>query len=275
MDNIYEPTNNKQSEEVEKSVILQRQPMLIKQWRTSLDSLKSSVDFELLKASDKEDEELITILEAADYLDKKNTLLDENDDFQFSRTGFLKYQAKHMQVFDYLSQRAKNLALSTDSNSYFYSLDKHIEQQKKPTDWKHALVHFFLMLVTISALCYAGLWVVDQTQDNLLVITLLVAHFFMCIKETKDFVIKYKKNAATPFKYSLSSLGLYSINILFMYIIFSLIPILIALKFKQVWVDDVIIISLVSLGIWFFIPSGSSSKEPALIESTTKESVNV
>ena len=74
---------------------------LVKQWRLNLESIKNDISFELPSEPDNTNESLLAALEALEYLDKKNTLLDENEDFQFTDDGFEAYKAKYHVAFEY------------------------------------------------------------------------------------------------------------------------------------------------------------------------------
>ena len=80
-----------------------------------MDCLKKDVQFDPLIDPGKKDKQLASVLESVAYLDRNNTLLDENEDFQLSGPGVSKYQAKHMQVFDHLSQLAKPSVSTSNS----------------------------------------------------------------------------------------------------------------------------------------------------------------
>lgn len=216
---------------------------LIQQWREALDYLKRDVDV-VKRAGNSPDEKMISVIEDIDYLDKKNTLLDENDDFILSDSGFLTYQTKHMAVFDYLSQLVKPSELETKSKFYFVSREKHIAQKLLPTHWVHSLIHFVFIFFVIAVIGIAGTVIVVNTQDNLFVQLLL---FWFCVanfKTTKQLISEYRKAAKTPFRFNISLLGIHCANILLKVFFLCFIPILIAINSNLYWVDDIVIISL-------------------------------
>lgn len=246
---------------------------LIKQWRTTLACLMKDSEFE--KMSIPEDEKLTSVRESIEYLDKKNNLLDDNDDFQLSDDGFSAYKAKHMLVFDYLSKLPKPAVSHLNSKFYFFSRGKHIEQQLKPSYWKHSLGHLLLMLVVISVVAFAGKLVVDQTQDNLFIKFLLIWFCFVSVATSKQLIGNYKKTAATPFRFSISLLGIHSVNILMKVGLLCFIPIIITKNYNIYWVDDVIIISLFILCIFKFKPDDNPIEHKVRKSLTEEELSNV
>ncbi|MBQ4833202.1 hypothetical protein J8L70_08115 [Pseudoalteromonas sp. MMG010] len=217
---------------------------LIQQWRVNVASLKKDTGFEVPKDPDKDDEKLISALEAMKYLDTKNILLDENEDFQLSDNGFSIYKAKHMLVFEHLSQLTKLESKSEPPKFYFFSRAKQIDQLLKPSSWVHSLFHFLIMLVVILTLGVISLLVLDKTQDNLFVKLLIGWFWIVNIKTASNLIGKYKKLAFTPFRFSISLLGIHSLNILIKVNLLCILPFLIVSTYNVYWIDDIIIISL-------------------------------
>jgi len=217
---------------------------LIQQWRTTLRCLKKDVEFEITNIKDKENEQLTKVFEAVEYLDKKNTLLDENEDFQFSDAGFLTYKANHQLVFDYLSTLNTSAQVQSKSRFYFVSREKHIAQKLLPTHWGHSLIHSVFILVVIALIGLWGVVIVAKTQDNLFVQLLLLWFCVANFKTIKQLISKYRKAAKTPFRFNVSLLGIHCVNILLKVCFLCFIPILIAINSNLYWVDDIVIISL-------------------------------
>jgi len=217
---------------------------LIQQWRTTLMCLKKDVKFEITDIKDKENEQLTEVSEAVEYLDKKNTLLDENEDFQFSEAGFLTYKINHQLVFDYLSILNKAAQVQSKSRFYFVSREKHIAQKLLPTHWGHSLIHCVFILVVIALIGLWGAVIVVKTQDNLFVQLLLLWFCVANFKTIKQLISKYRKTAKTPFRFNISLLGIHCVNILLKVCFLCFIPILIAINSNLYWVDDIVIISL-------------------------------
>lgn len=217
---------------------------LIQQWRTTLMCLKKDVKFEITDIKDKENEQLTEVSEAVEYLDKKNTLLDENEDFQFSEAGFLTYKINHQLVFDYLSILNKAAQVQSKSRFYFVSREKHIAQKLLPTHWGHSLIHCVFILVVIALIGLWGAVIVVKTQDNLFVQLLLLWFCVANFKTIKQLISKYRKTAKAPFRFNISLLGIHCVNILLKVCFLCFIPILIAINSNLYWVDDIVIISL-------------------------------
>ena len=217
---------------------------LIQQWRTTLICLKKDVEFEITDIKDKENEQLTEVFEAVEYLDKKNTLLDENGDFQFSEAGFLTYKTNHQLVFDYLSTLTKAVQVQSKSRFYFVSRKKHIAQKLLPTHWVHSLIHFIFMLVFIAVIGIAGIVIFINTQENLFVQLLLIWFCIANFKTIKQLISKHRKTANTPFRFNISLVGIHCVNVLLKMFFLCFIPIFIAIKFNPYWVDDTVIISL-------------------------------
>lgn len=251
------------------------QNQLIQQWRVNLASLKKDTGFEVPKDSDKGDEKLISALEAMRYLDTKNTLLDENKDFQLSDNGFSTYKAKHMLAFAYLSQLTKLAPQGASPKFYFFSRAKQIEQLSKPSSWVHSLFHFLITLVVILALGVISLLVLVKTQDNLFVKLLIGWFWIVNIKTASNLIAKYKKLAITPFRFSLSLLGIQSLNILIKVSLLGIIPFLIVSKYNAYWIDDIIIISLFISCLINFKPEEKPSKQVAEKDLTEAGTANV
>lgn len=220
------------------------QNQLIQQWRVNLASLKKDTGFAVPKELDKSDQKTTTGLDAIAYLDKKNTLLDENEDFQLSDDGFATYKTKHAIAFEYLSQLKKTGFERSPSKFYLFSRVKQIEQLLKPSRWIYSLFHFLITLVIILVLGLISLLVLVKTQDNLFVKLLIGWFWIVNIKTACDLITKYKKLATTPFRFSVSLLGIHSLNILMKVSLLCIIPFLIVSKYNAYWIDDVIIISL-------------------------------
>lgn len=142
------------------------QNQLIQQWRVNLASLKKDTGFAVPKELDKSDQKTTTGLDAIAYLDKKNTLLDENEDFQLSDDGFATYKTKHAIAFEYLSQLKKTGFERSPSKFYLFSRVKQIEQLLKSSRWIYSLFHFLITLVIILVLGLISLLVLVKTQDN-------------------------------------------------------------------------------------------------------------
>ncbi|MDN2664151.1 hypothetical protein OW492_12280 [Psychromonas sp. 14N.309.X.WAT.B.A12] len=217
---------------------------LIQQWRTTLMCLKKDVEFEITDIKDKENEQLTKVFEAVEYLDKKNTLLDENADFQFSDAGFLTYKTNHQLVFNYLSTLNKAAQVQSKSRFYFVSREKHIAQKLLPTHWGHSLIHFIFMLIVIGIIGFVSLLMFFKTQENLFVQLLLIWFCVANFKAIKQLISKYRKAAKTPFRFNISLLGIHCVNIFLKVCFLCFIPILITIKFNPYWVDDIVIISL-------------------------------
>ena len=99
MESSKEPSKlNKNVKKTEAEI--QEKPLsqneLIQQWRVNLASLEKDIGFEVSIEPDKSDEKVTIALDAIAYLDKKNTLLDENEDFQLSDSGFETYKTNHI-----------------------------------------------------------------------------------------------------------------------------------------------------------------------------------
>lgn len=239
------------------------QNQLIQQWRVNLASLKKDTGFEVPKELDKSDEKVTTALDAIAYLDKKNTLLDENEDLQLSDNGFATYKTKHMIAFEYLSQLKKSDLMSNSAKFYFFSRAKQIEQLSKPSSWVHSLFHFLITLAVILALGLISLLVLVKTQDNLFVKLLIGWFWIVNIKTASNLIAKYKKLAITPFRFSLNLLGIQSLNILIKVSLLCIIPFLIVSKYNAYWIDDIIIISLFISCLINFKPEEKPSKKVA------------
>lgn len=237
------------------------QNQLIQQWRVNLASLKKDTGFAVPKELDKSDQKTTTGLDAIAYLDKKNTLLDENEDFQLSDDGFATYKTKHAIAFEYLSQLKKTGFKRSPSKFYLFSRVKQIEQLLKSSRWIYSLFHFLITLVIILVLGLISLLVLVKTQDNLFV-KLLVGWFWIVnIKTACDLISKYKKLATTPFRFSVSLLGIHSLNILMKVSLLCIIPFLIVSKYNGYWIDDVIIISLFISCLINFKPEDKTSEQ--------------
>ena len=247
---------------------------LIKQWRLALESLKNDVGVGAI-SGDVSEEDFSDVLEGIDYLDRTNKLLDENDDFLLSDSGFLKYKRQHMLVFDYLSQSVKPKDSDINSKFYFVSRSKHIAQQHKISNGKHSFVHFLFIVVVILALGIASLWMVIQTQQNLVVKVLLLWFFFIHLRSAVQLIKPFKKTAATPFRFRVSLLGIHALNTFIKVNLMCFIPIGIALASKHYWVDDVIIISLATLCLFHFRPDGKQQTQTIENDNMKEEATNV
>ncbi|MBH0044679.1 hypothetical protein [Pseudoalteromonas sp. SWXJZ10B] len=266
-------TNAKVEAETQDNHLSQNQ--LIQQWRVNLASLKKDTGFEVPKELDKSDEKVTTALDSIAYLDKKNTLLDENEDFQLSDNGFATYKAKHMIAFEYLSQLKKPDLIRNSAKFYFFSRANQIEQLSKPSIWAHSLFHFLITLIVILVLGVISLLVLVKTQDNLFV-KLLVGWFWIVnIKTASNLIGKYKKLAITPFRFSVSLLGIQSLNVLIKVSLLGIIPFLIVSRYNAYWIDDVIIISLFISCLINFKPDEKPLKQVAEKDSTKAGTVNV
>ena len=246
---------------------------LIQQWREALDYLKRDVDV-VKRAGNSPDEKMISVIEDIDYLDKKNTLLDENDDFILSDSGFLTYQTKHRAVFDYLSQLVKPSELETKSKFYFVSRRKHIDQQLKRSNWMHSLGHFLFIPVVVLVLVLAGSLMVKQTQGNSIVSILLILFCILHLKAAGKLLKPFKKTATTPFKFRVSLLGIHSLNTLLKVILLCFIPIIAAAKYQHYWIDDVIIISLSILCFFHFKVNDEQTEQAVVNDLIVKEATN-
>lgn len=251
------------------------QNQLIQQWRVNLASLKKDTGFEVPKELDKSDEKVTTALDAIAYLDKKNTLLDENEDLQLSDNGFATYKTKHMIAFEYLSQLKKSDLMSNSAKFYFFSRAKQIEQLSKPSSWVHSLFHFLITLAVILALGLISLLVLVKTQDNLFVKLLIGWFWIVNIKTASNLIAKYKKLAITPFRFSLSLLGIQSLNILIKVSLLCIIPFLIVSKYNAYWIDDIIIISLFITCLFNFKTEDKPSEQLAEKGITEVRTANV
>lgn len=255
----------------------QTQLELIQQWRSTLDCLKVDTGFTSVvdATTGKINEQLLTIFEAVEYLDQKNDLLDEDDDFMLSDSGFSKYQTKHMVVFDYLSQLAKPDDTNSNSKFHLVSRSKQIKQQEKASHWFHSLVHFLFIPVALLVLGVASLLMVKQTQQNLIVIFLLLWLCFLHLKTASQLLKPFKKTAVTPFRFSVSLLGIHSLNTLLKVSFLCFVPIIATAYYKHYWVDDVIIISLSVLCLFHFKPDNKQQEQVVLSTTTNKESADV
>ncbi|TMP04864.1 hypothetical protein CWC11_10845 [Pseudoalteromonas sp. S3178] len=266
-------TNEKVEAETQDNHLSQNQ--LIQQWRVNLASLKKDTRFEVPKELHKSDEEVTTALDAIAYLDKKNTLLDENEDFQLSDNGFATYKAKHMIAFEYLSQLKKPDLIRNSAKFYFFSRTKQVEQLSKPSIWAHSLFHFLITLIVILVLGVISLLVLVKTQDNLFV-KLLVGWFWIVnIKAAGNLIGKYKKSAITPFRFSISLLGIHSLNILMKVSLLGIIPFLIVSKYNAYWIDDAIIITLFIICLINFKPDEKPLKQVVEKDLTKVGTANV
>jgi len=242
---------------------------LIKQWRTNLECLKSDIGAGSLPEMSEEQLSLVT--EGIDYLDRTNKLLDNNADFLLSDSGFLKYKTQYMLVFDYLSRSEKTEEKSSISKFYFISRRKHIEQQQKKTPWIHSLVHLLFIPVVILLLVMASIWVMDQTQNNTLVKVILFWFFSVHISAAYALLKRFKKSAATPFRFRISLLGIHSLASLLKIGLVCVVPVLVAINFKHYWVDDVIIISLVIMCFFHYKPDNNLEDQVVSVDSSKKE----
>lgn len=215
---------------------------LIKQWRASLGYLID--DLNLDKEVVLKEEQHMSVQKDIEYLEKINKLLDDNDDFQLSESGFSKYKTLHLKVFDYLSNLPKQATPQVASKFYLVNITKHFEQQELQTDWKHCLTHLVLLPIVCSVFAIIAILLVDKTQNNIVVNILLLLCFisqFSVISELFDMV---KQNAASPLRFKASLAVIYLFNRLKRFFWVCLIPIVIVMKIQPYWVDDVIIISL-------------------------------
>jgi hypothetical protein len=245
MDNTDESIDSSQeSPEIESPISEEpsSQVELIKQWRTALSCLMKDVKFSTRCIP--EGEKLISVRESIEYLDKKNTLLDEDDDFQLSESGVSKYKAKHMQVFNYLSKLSKHAIPQIKPKFYFVDIKKHLEQQLLPSKWTHFLKHLLLIPVVCIVFVVIGALMVKQTQNNT-VVNLL---FFLCVMSQfsviPELFKKVKKTVASPFKFKVSLLSIYLLSALKKLFWICLIPFLVIKRVHPYWIDDVIIVSL-------------------------------
>lgn len=278
MESNNEPSNineNVETVEVENQDNPLSQNQLIQQWRVNLASLKKDTGFEVPKELDKSDEKVTTALDAIAYLDKKNTLLDENEDFQLSDDGFATYKAKHMIAFEYLSQLKKPDLIRNSAKFYFFSRAKQIEQLLKPNRWVHSLFHLLITLVVILLLGVISLLVLVKTQDNLFVKLLIGWFWIVNIKTLSNLISKYKKSAITPFRFSVSLTGIHSLNVLIKVSLLGFIPFLIMSKYNAYWIDDVIIITLFIICLINFKPDEKPLEQVVEKDLTKAGAANV
>lgn len=278
MESNNEPSNineNVETVEVENQDDPLSQNQLIQQWRVNLASLKKDTGFEVPKELDKSDEKVTTALDAIAYLDKKNTLLDENEDFQLSDDGFATYKAKHMIAFEYLSQLKKPDLIRNSAKFYFFSRAKQIEQLLKPNRWVHSLFHLLITLVVILLLGVISLLVLVKTQDNLFVKLLIGWFWIVNIKTLSNLISKYKKSAITPFRFSVSLTGIHSLNVLIKVSLLGFIPFLIMSKYNAYWIDDVIIITLFIICLINFKPDEKPLEQVVEKDLTKAGTANV
>lgn len=261
--NNHNQVNNEQDITTDATENTPSQLDLIQQWRSTLECLKADVVFPpvLVNATDEEKNKITIVKEAIEYLDKKNTLLDDNDDFLLSESGVLKYKALHMLVFDYLSQLAKPVAVETKAKFYLVSRNKHIKQEKHRGNWIHSLIHFMFIPVVIFLLGTASLLMVKKTQENIFVIFILLSLCFLHLKTACKLLKPFKKTAVTPLKFSISLLGIHSMNTLLKVSLLCFIPIAAAFHYQRFWVDDVIIISLSVLWLFHYKPENKASEK--------------
>jgi len=267
--------DNTQDTEKNNSESPQYQSTLIKQWRTNLMCLKKDVGFDITHEQDLENKQFAHVFKAMEYLDKKNTLLDENEDFQFSDAGFLAYKMNHMLVFDYLSQLTVSSAPISRSRFYITSRVKQIKQQLKPTAWLHSIVHFIFLFIVTLVLGLISFLAIVKTQDNLFVKLLLAWFCFVNLSTAKQLIGKYRKLAATPFRFSLSLLGIHSVNVFLKVIVFCVIPFLIINKNNPYLGDDFIIIGLFIVCIFNYRVADESRENIIPKDLSKVESPNV
>lgn len=278
MESSKEPSKlNKNVKKTEAEI--QEKPLsqneLIQQWRVNLASLEKDIGFEVSIEPDKSDEKVTIALDAIAYLDKKNTLLDENEDFQLSDSGFETYKTNHILAFEYLSQLKKPELKESSPKFHFTSRAKQVEQLSKSSSWVHSLYHFLITLVVMLVLGFASLLVLVKTQDNLFVKLLIGWFWIVNIKTASNLIGKYKKSAITPFRFSVSLLGIHSLSILIKVTLLCIIPFLIVSKFKAYWIDDIIIISLFISCLINFKPHEKPSKQLADKDLTEAGTANV
>ena len=248
---------------------------LVKQWRLNLESIKNDISFELPSEPDNTNESLLAALEALEYLDKKNTLLDENEDFQFTDDGFEAYKAKYHVAFEYLSGLEKFNPNKSPAKFYFFSRTKQLEQRLKMSSWMHSLFHLLMLLIIILTLGGISLLILQKTQGNLFVKLLLGWFWIESIKSSAHLVSKYKQVASTPFRFSVSLLGIHSVNILLKVITLWVIPFVFILSYNKYWIDDFIIIGLFLSCVINFKLDDEPTEELNKQEITRVESANV
>jgi hypothetical protein len=249
---MYKDMNNKNEnikssenqQDIEPS-ISERTPSqleLIKQWRTALTCLVK--DVELNTRSLHQNAQLTSVRESMAYLEIKNTLLDEDDDFQLSESGFSKYKAKHQEVFSYLSLLSKHAIQKIKPEFYFVDINKHFEQQLIPIKWTHFLMHLLIIPMVCIAFLGIGSILIKQTQNNMVVNILL----FLCVVSQFNVIPelfkKVKKTVASPFKYKVGLLAIHLTSALKKLFWICLIPFFLVKRIQPYWMDDVIIISL-------------------------------
>jgi len=243
---------------------------LIKQWRETLEHLKKDVDIK--KTGNSLDEKANNVINDIDYLDQKNALLDENDDFILSDAGFLTYQTKHIAVFDYLSKDVNLIASNSNSNFYLISINKHVEQCSKPSYWKHSLAHFLLIPIACLLLGLIAYLMTKQSQSNMIVRLLLILCASVYFHSFRSLLITFKDSIVTPLRFKVSLFSIYLFNMLVKLVLICVIPILLIYKVKNYWVDDTIIISLFIF--LFSISLYGENKKKDSINSTEKESTD-
>ncbi|WP_441004022.1 hypothetical protein [Pseudocolwellia agarivorans] len=245
---------------------------LIKQWRTSLTCLMKDVKFDTRRL--KEDSKLNSVLVGIEYLDKKNTLLDDDHDFQLTESGFAKYKAKHMLVFSYLSNLSKHDIEEIKTEFYFVDIIKHFEQQLIPSKWTHFLIHLLLIPLVCVIFVGIGALLVKQTQNNMVVNILFALCVFSQFSVIPELFKMVKKTVVSPFRFKVSLLAIHLLNALKKLFWICLLPYLIIKRVQPYWIDDVIIISLF---IYFLVicSTDQSVESEVSNNASQKEAENV
>lgn len=246
----------------------------IHKWRQTLQFLveDKGFDFHLFMEEEENNESSAIVISAIEYLDKINALV-EDDDFLLSESGFLKYKEQHTIIFEYISSLEK--VHNSESIFYFASISKHIQQKQKKVQWKHSLAHFFVITPGVIALLIIGIfWTLEQTQNNILIkvsIFWFISAYFRIIFKL---LTSFKKNIATPLRFKMSLIGVYSLAILRKVFFICVIPIILTLSFKHYWVDDIVIITLFLLCFFHYDPKNIIDKHTPPMKSIEKESPN-
>jgi len=195
-----------------------------------------------------------------DYLKKTDVLLQQYDDFALSGTGFEKYKVAHLAAVNFLTQLYRQKEKQKEKREqekenksmrfYFFSREKHIQQQTETIPWSFAFFHFILLLISTAALMIGSALIVILTQKNGIVLVLSFLSFSAFMSIAKKIRKKYRESALTPVRFTISLLSICSLTTVLYALIFIVMPVFIAWEYKPFWRDDVIIIGL---GIFAFI----------------------
>jgi len=229
---------------------------LITQWRINLEQLLEDLGFSSSESDLTDELEGLVpdINEKLTYLNKTDNLLQEHDDFVLSDAGFEKYKSANLAIVRYLTQLHQEEQLQEEGDKavkfYFLSRAKHIKQQANTIPWLFSFYHFLLLIVATLALIYGGYQVTQLSQENGVVLVLLIFISFTLFDIAKNKVRAYKATALTPFRFSISLLSIFVLTTVLYAVTLIVIPSFIVHTTKAIWLDDVMIIGL---GIFAFI----------------------